>query len=132
MTINKSRLMKTAWELRRKYNDTMSKALKLAWEIEKNLSKTENQAEVKEWFACKLAAELNLPHNFEMTPFCKIKETEKAVYTMLYCGYSSNGYARRRCAWIPKSCLVRAENLKMIADYDQACAEFDMEARMYV
>jgi hypothetical protein len=86
---------------------------------------TESRVTMKEWFENKLAAELGLPRLYTMSIFCGIKETEKAVYAMLYTGYDRTGtYATRKCAWIPKSCIENIEELKMVDDYEDAVKAF--------
>jgi predicted fused transcriptional regulator/phosphomethylpyrimidine kinase len=55
---------------------------------------------VKEWMANKIANEVG--KNIHMCElFAVLKETEKAVYAMVNCGYKT-----RKCAWIPKSAII--------------------------
>ena len=120
MTYNKSEIMKRAWELVKKAGKSMSEALKESWAIAKDFG-----AEIKDWFEAKLAEELGLPRLYFLKIFCGIKETEKAVYAMFNIGHDATGtYARRRCAWIPKSAIENLSQLEMIADYDKAVARF--------
>lgn len=96
---------------------------------------TENRyghnAEIKEWFEGKLAEEMHLGRMFYLRLFCKIKETEKAVYAMCFTGYNGAGNAAtRRCAWMPKSAIENFESLPMIADYDEAVAAFQSHYTM--
>ena len=84
--------------------------------------------EIKDWFEKKLVQELNLPRIYSLEIFCGIKETEKAVYAMLYTGYDNAGhYGKHRCHWIPKSAIENIKDLKMIEDYEKAVFAFDME-----
>ena len=55
---------------------------------------------VKDWFANKIANEVR--RNIMMCDvFCILKETDKAIYAVLNCGYKC-----RKTTWIPKSVLV--------------------------
>ena len=85
---------------------------------------------LKEWFEDKLAKELNISGLYTIKIFCIIKETEKAVYAMLDCGYDGTGsYVRRRCAWIPKSVIESDINeIEVIPDYEKAKNAFDIRA----
>lgn len=122
---NLSEIMKQAWTFVKKNGATMSEALKAAWAIAKSAT-----AEIKERFCYKLAEQLGLPHHFYLDLFCGIKQTEKAVYAMCYTGYNASGsYATRKCAWIPKSCIVNLESLRFF-DYDEAVARFTAEYAM--
>ena len=86
------------------------------------------KAEIKEWFESKLAEDMNLPRLYFLRIFCGIKETDKAVYAMFYTGYDKTGvHAHRKCHWIPKSAIDNIENLKMIANYDEAVKAFENE-----
>lgn len=86
----------------------------------------DNKAQIKEWFENKLAGELELSNHYYLSLFCGIKQTERAVYTMLCVGYDSTGTkAHRRCQWIPKSCIENIENLKMYEDYNVAVTAFE-------
>lgn len=59
---------------------------------------------VKEWFADKVANEVG-KNISECNLFAVLKETEKAVYAMLNCGYKT-----RKTMWIPKSVIVEYED----------------------
>lgn len=83
------------------------------------------KAIVKEWFENKLAEEFKLPSLYDLEIFCEIKQSEKAVYAMFFTGYDASGkFGRRRCGWIPKSCIENIENLRVINDYDEAVKAF--------
>lgn len=88
-------------------------------------------AMIKEWFENKLAKQMNLPNLYSLDIFCKIKESEKAVYAMFYIGYNSTGTtARSKCSWIPKSCIENLESLKSIPVYEDALKLFHSEYDM--
>ena len=89
------------------------------------------KATIKDWFDYKLAQDLNLPRLYSLDIFCGIKETEKAVYAIFYTGYNAAGTkANHRAHWIPKSAIENLENLRMIADYNEAINTFDAEYAM--
>ena len=88
-------------------------------------------ASIKESFENKLAAELNLPRVYSLKLFCATKETEKAVYAILYTGYMADGRrAKHRAHWVPKSAIENLESLRIIPDYDEAVKTFDIEYAM--
>jgi hypothetical protein len=95
-------------------------------------NKMTNKVFMKEWFEDKLYKEWNLKFIGTMEVFCKLKETEKAIYAMVYVGYAGNGtYARHKCTWIPKSALYDGvDALQTISDYDEACKAFEIEYMM--
>ena len=83
-------------------------------------------ASIKESFENKLAAELNLPRVYSLKLFCATKETEKAVYAILYTGYMADGRrAKHRAHWVPKSAIENPE----IADELEAEVKAKMLAR---
>ena len=84
---------------------------------------------VKDWFGNKVANEVK--HNIMACDlFAILKETEKAVYAMLYIGCG-----HKKCMWVPKSVLVMNEvgygdngfynhETLFIEDYEKAVEEF--------
>lgn len=85
-------------------------------------------ANIKEWFENKLADELGLPSKYILRLVCGFKETEKAVYCLLYTGYDSMGIkATKRCSWIPKSCIENIGSLDMVDSYESAIDLFNQE-----
>lgn len=82
---------------------------------------------IKEWFEKKLVEELNLPRVYSLQIFCILKETDKAVYAMLYTGFNNYGKATRKCKWIPKSAIENIEDIRIITDYDEAVYAFDFK-----
>lgn len=83
------------------------------------------KATVKEWFEQRTARELGLGNMYSFELFCKIKETEKAAYCMVYTGFTNGGKARKKTMWIPKSVIENIEALETIEDYDKAAYAFD-------
>lgn len=67
------------------------------------MTTTGKSYEVKDWFANKIANEMQ--KNISMcNVFCILKETEKAVYAIINCGCDC-----RKTMWVPKSVLVENE-----------------------
>lgn len=87
--------------------------------------------EIKEWFEKKLASELGLGSKYYLRLYCILKESDKAVYALLYTGYNADGTtAKHRTAWIPKSAIVNLDKIERIENYDKALEMFDTEYRM--
>lgn len=122
------KIMTRAWEIARnavekfggKVKEYFAQALKMAW-------KEVRKPELKKWFERKLANEMGIVYGnlYSLELFCKIKETEKAAYCMMYIGHNSSGIcARKKCAWIPKSVIKNYNSLKEISDYEKAAYSF--------
>lgn len=91
---------------------------------------------VKEWFANKVAEEVK-QNITDCDVFAVIKETEKAVYAMLYIGFE-----RKKTMWIPKSVLVEREigedaiglynhETLIVGSYEEASEEFSFFCSSY-
>lgn len=90
------------------------------------------EVSIKDWFSDKLASELNLPRLYYLSIFCRLKETEKAVYALFFTGYDATGrFAKHRCHWIPKSAIENFEQLEMISEYDEAVVALKNKYEMY-
>lgn len=119
-------VMSRAWEIAREAVKTfggsvksyIAEALRMAWAEVK-------EVKVADWFENKVLREEN-GSAFEI--FCKIRETEKAIYAMCFIGFNSTGsLARKKTLWIPKSVIENAEAIKEIADYESASYAFSFE-----